>query len=129
MNKDSDTNPALRPPGEDRRQWMRYPVRLSALCRAAEIENASPWLAQIQNISHEGLKIVCRRSVEVGTKILISPSDVNVIPRVARVVHVTSGSEGTWILGCEFIRELLDEAELLSWIRSQNGKHPRERAS
>ena len=108
---------------------MRYPVRLSGLCRAAEVDNTSTWFAQIENISHEGLKIVCRRPVEVGTKILISPSDVSVLPRVARGVHVTCGSEGTWILGCEFTRELLDEAELLSWIRSQNGKHPRDRAS
>jgi hypothetical protein len=129
MKKDSETNPALRPPGEDRRQWVRYPVRLSALCRVADAENASTWFAQIQNVSHEGLKIVCRRPVAVGTKILISPSNLSVLPRVARVVHVTSGSDGNWILGCAFTRELLDEAELLNWIRSQNGKRPRDRAS
>jgi hypothetical protein len=129
MKKDSENNPTLRPPGEDRRQWVRYPVRLSALCRAAEVENASTWFAQIQNISHEGLKIVCRRPVEVGTKILISPSDAGVLPRVARVVHVASGADGSWILGCAFTRDLLDEAELLTWIRSQKGKRPRDRAS
>src|SRR5438477_7946666 len=104
MQKD-DKVPDLRPPGEDRRQWVRYPMRLTCLCRAADIENGSTWLAQIQNISHEGLRILCRRPVETGTKILISPSDPRVLPRIVRVVHVANGVDGNWIIGCAFARE------------------------
>ena len=127
MQKD-DKVPDLRPPGEDRRQWVRYPMRLTCLCRAADIENGSTWLAQIQNISHEGLKILCRRPVETGTKILISPSDPMVLPRIVRVVHVANGVDGNWIIGCAFTRELLDEGELLNWIKSQNGNRSRDAA-
>jgi hypothetical protein len=122
MKKDNEINPALRPPGEDRRKWVRYPMRLTGLCRVADIDNGSTWIAQIQNISHEGLKMLCRRPLERGIKILISPSNPSVLPRIARVVHVISGAEGNWIIGCVFTRELLDEGELLTWIKSQNGK-------
>jgi hypothetical protein len=126
--KNDDKVPDLRPAGEDRRQWVRYPMRLASLCRAADIENGSTWLAQIQNISHEGLKILCRRPVEPGTKILISPFDPKVLPRIARVIHVANGVDENWIIGCVFTRELLDEAELLNWIKSQNGKRSRDAA-
>jgi hypothetical protein len=100
--------PILRPPGEDRRQWVRYPIRLPTSCRVADIVDGSSWLAQIQNISHEGVKISCRHS--------------KLLPRLARVVHVENGFEGNWIIGCTFTRELMDERELLAWLKSQNGK-------
>jgi len=122
MQKDNEINPTLRPPGEDRRQWVRYPVRLTSLCRAADVENSSTWPAQIRNVSHKGLKMLCRRPLEVGRKILISPSDANVQPRIAQVVRVANGKDGNWIIGCVFAQELLDEEELLKWIKSQNGK-------
>jgi hypothetical protein len=88
----------------------------------ADIVDGSSWLAQIQNISHEGVKISCRHSAERGTTILISPSDAKLLPRLARVVHVENGFEGNWIIGCTFTRELMDERELLAWLKSQNGK-------
>ena len=116
--------PILRPPGEDRRQWVRYPVRLTANCQAVDEANGSTWLAQIQNISHGGLKMLCRHPVERGAIILISPTDPRVLPQLARVVHVTDGSDGSRIVGCVFTRKLLDEKDLLAWVKSQDGKPP-----
>src|SRR5260370_1600386 len=99
--------PILRPPGEDRRQWVRYPVRLTATCRAVDEANGSTWLAQIQNISHEGLKMLCRHPLERGATIFICPADPGVLPQLARVVHVTDGSDRNRIVACVFTRKLL----------------------
>jgi hypothetical protein len=122
MPEDAKTrDPILQPPGEDRRQWVRYPVRLTAHCRCTDRANEFIWPAQIQNISHEGLKILCRYPVERGAAILISPSDPKVLPQFARVVHTTEGSDGDRIIGCAFTRQLLNEKDLLAWVKSQNG--------
>ena len=115
------SEPILQPPGEDRRQWVRYPIRLAVSCRIGENAERSSWLGQIQNVSHGGVKILCRRPVEPGTMILVSPADSRLLPRLARVLHTINGSDGNWILGCAF-RELVDERELLAWLKSQNGK-------
>jgi len=118
----SNLGPLLRPPGEDRRQWVRYPIRLTTSCRVAEKVDGSTWLAQIRNISHGGVKIICKRPAELGTTLLISPSNAKLLPHVARVVHVANGFEGNWTIGCTFTQELMDENDLLAWLKSQNGK-------
>ena len=40
----------------DRRQWVRYPVRLAATCRAGGSADEPVWSAQVQDISHGGLR-------------------------------------------------------------------------
>ncbi len=123
MPEDPKTRrPILRPPGEDRRQWVRYPVRLTAHCQCMDRANEFTWSAQVQNISHGGLKLLCRHPVERGATILISPSDPKVLPQIARVVHITDGSGGNRIIGCAFTQQLLNEKDLLAWVKSQDGK-------
>jgi hypothetical protein len=125
MPEDPKTRePILQPPGEDRRLWVRYPVRLTVHCRCMDRANEFTWPAQIQNISHEGLKMLCRYAVEQGATILISPADPKVLPQLARVVHVTDGSDGSRVVGCVFTRKLLDEKDLLAWVKGQDGKPP-----
>jgi hypothetical protein len=80
-------------------------------------------MVEIRNISHGGLKLLCRRPLVHGAAILISPAVAKVPPQIARVVHVTEGANGTKIVGCAFIGKLLGEKDLLAWIKAQNGKH------
>jgi hypothetical protein len=118
----ANSNMLSRPTGEDRRRWIRYPVRLSIKCRLAGCAQESPWSAQVQNISHGGIKIFCRHLVTPGATILISPPYPKLLPQLARVIHVSDGSDGNKIVGCAFPQELLDEEELLTWVKNQNGR-------
>jgi len=112
------------PLGEDRRHWVRYPVRLTIRCQIAGSENGPAWPAQVHNISHGGMKLLCRHSVERGTTILVSPSHPKLLPQLVRLIHVSEANDGNRIVGCEFARELLGDRELLMWGKNQNGKPP-----
>ncbi len=106
----------------DRRQWVRYPVRLAATCRAGGSVDEPVWSAQVQDISHGGLRLMCPHSMDLETTVLISPSYPRLLPRLARVVCVRDRPDGNWMVGCAFTREPIDERELLRWVQYQNGK-------
>lgn len=108
--------------GVDRRQWIRYPVRLAINCRLDQSPDEPAWPALVQNVSHGGLRLLGPQSVDQGAIIAITPSNPQLLPRFARVVYVREKQDGKWIIGCAFTRERIDERELLKWIKHQNGK-------
>src|SRR5713101_181256 len=82
----------------DRRQWIRYPVRLTINCQPGGSPDKPGWPALVQNISHGGLRLLCPHSLDQGTTILISPSYPRLLPQLARVAYVRGGSDGNWMV-------------------------------
>ena len=67
------------------------------------------WYGCVADLSLGGVRLVLDRRVEVGAVLRIrvrrgleGPSAL----LLARVIHVTQGVEGQWVLGCQFPVEL-----------------------
>jgi hypothetical protein len=99
---------------EDQREWKRFPSSLTATFQNAAAEDALQVPAKVLNVSASGVGLHTDRYVENGTLLSVelhNSAGTTEKTMLACVVHVTQQSDGTWALGCNFIRSL-DEAEL-----------------
>ncbi len=96
----------------DQRTWMRFATRLTATYQkigAADTENHS---AQVINVSASGVGLLVTAEVEAGALLSVDLTSTDgkfVRTILACVVHVSTQSNGSWALGCNFIRELSEE--------------------
>jgi hypothetical protein len=95
--------------GTDRRESVRFPSSLDAICWQPGAAHGEPWSAVVKDISIGGVGLISRRSIEKGERFLIKLQNNFVDmsgPMQARVVHVSPNGDDGWLIGCEFLREL-----------------------
>jgi serine/threonine protein kinase len=97
----------------ERRGGRRFAVELVATCRAVVNVAGKRWPAWIIDVSHTGLCLNGQRRFEPGTILDIAftlPSDEIGISELARVRWARSTDAKSWLIGCEFVQPISDEA-------------------
>jgi c-di-GMP-binding flagellar brake protein YcgR len=95
--------------GIERRQSVRFPSSLDAICWQPGSPRGEPWSAIVENISVGGIGLLCRRPIVEGSLFLIKLQNNFVdmsSPMHARAVHVSAKGEESWLIGCQFLHEL-----------------------
>jgi hypothetical protein len=96
----------------ERRALVRQPSRQTLCLSEADTKEEILWVARIQDICREGVRLLIMQRFEPGTLLRLevpgkSPETPLLIQ--ARVVHVVPYSNGSFGLGCAFSRLLTDE--------------------
>jgi hypothetical protein len=102
----------VRHDAKDKRVWMRFPVDLRARIQKVGATVNPLHDGQILNLSPSGVCILVKDQIETGTLLsvdMVNPAGEVVKTMLSCVVHVTGHPEGTFSLGCNFIRQLQEE--------------------
>ncbi len=101
----------------EKRHAARQSCAIEATSRPMEVGDGMAWGGTVKDVSAGGLKLGLCFPFSPGTYLAVdlqSPTGSLNRTLVCRVVHVHDDADGTWILGCEFIKPLTDsEVELL----------------
>ena len=99
-------------PGIDRRAAVRHFVKPGVTSTACIPQQTRPWKAIIQDLSTTGIGLVMLQSFDGGTELaveLFSPDMLLSYTVLTRVAHATQQANGSWLVGCRFVRELSEE--------------------
>jgi len=94
---------------KERRTSKRYRCSSIALARLHLVGAGTNVEAWACNLSEEGVGLNLPYPLEVGATLAIRMRGCQPVPAVvmpARVVHATKQADGTWRIGCEFVRPL-----------------------
>jgi hypothetical protein len=97
--------------GFERRALVRQPSRRT-LCLSADAKEEVLWVARIQDICREGVRLLLLRRFEPGTLLRLEvPGKLQETPLLvqARVIHVVPYANGAFGLGCAFSLPLTEE--------------------
>jgi hypothetical protein len=104
-------------PKTERRAWVRIPTSQQVSCQpvaaTTAVQGETIWLGNFRNISHRGMSLLLDRRFEPGSLLLIELADKAKSGArywSVRVVNVTPEVKRRWIMGCEFIHPLSEEA-------------------
>jgi hypothetical protein len=101
----------------EQRAMARQSCLIEATSRPIEVSDGMAWGGTVRDISTGGLKLGICFPFSPGTFLAVEmQSTGGTVSRafVCSVVHVHDHADGTWTLGCEFIKPLSDsEVELL----------------
>jgi c-di-GMP-binding flagellar brake protein YcgR len=114
--------PPERPPGEERRGYVRYHYRSAPALRYQVRASFEAGWAVLRDISAGGVGLLLSERLAPGSVVLIRLGDSlpeGAQTRLARVVHATARRSGAWLVGCEFTPPLSEEE--LAAIRLQLG--------
>jgi hypothetical protein len=103
----------------ERRIAVRYSYDVEATCQPGSVlVSGNCWPAKAYNISTSGIGLILTRSFQPGTllKIELQGSSTGPTCVLASVVHVTPRSQGEWLVGCAFLREMAED-ELQSLLK------------
>ena|SRR6266446_1750883 len=95
----------------NRRRAERHATQMEALTRPVDANDTLWWGATVQDISSTGIGIRLCFPFKPGTYLamdLKAPEGLN-RTILSRVVHVRDQADGTWQLGCEFVKALNDD--------------------
>jgi hypothetical protein len=112
----------MRPPSaSDRRALVRQPSRQTLCVSESETKEEILWVARIQDICREGVRLLVMRPFDPGIWLRLevpgkSPETPVLIQ--ARVIHVVPYPNGSFGLGCAFSRPLT-EKELKKLVLDQ----------
>jgi hypothetical protein len=99
----------------ERRLAERHPSKREALTRPLEAEVTLAWGASVRDISTSGIGLTLCYPFPAGTYLTVDldlPESAAPAPSwLARVVHAQDQPDGTWHVGCEFVKPL-SEGEL-----------------
>jgi hypothetical protein len=101
----------MQPPKAECRVSERRACQVQASCQPASA-NETRWKAVVEDISPTGLRIRLPRRFEPQTGLAVElPGKDGEDPSTiyARVVHVRSAGDGSWVLGCRLVGELSDD--------------------
>jgi c-di-GMP-binding flagellar brake protein YcgR len=101
----------LSPPA-DQRKWVRFPCDLPSSYRRIRVTERQHTSARVIDISASGVGLLVSHFVNVGTLLslqLCGPDGQLALTILACVVRIAAHTDGQWILGCNFIRELTDK--------------------
>jgi len=121
--------------GAECRIWERHGCDVEAACQpiASRSNHDLMWTAKIRDISVGGIGFTVDRRFEKGTTLFIEcqiEGAESSGPFMARVVHATPQSRGSWIIGCAFIKQLTAEEveDLLRSAEQQVHRQPKRLA-
>lgn len=92
----------------DKRCSARQECTLEATSRPVEVPDSVCWGGTVQDVSAGGLGLAICYPFSPGTHLaidLVTPAGKH-RALLARVVHVHDQADGTWLLGCEFVKPL-----------------------
>jgi hypothetical protein len=96
----------------ERRTAERYPWNLLTTGHVLGPRANITWVARIANIASQGVGLVHRSHVKPGTILVFTLPGANQKlsrPFPVRVVHVRQETADTWLLGCAFVRKVIEE--------------------
>jgi hypothetical protein len=106
-----------RPPKDEQRAWVRFATSQEACCQFIAVlrneEGETGWWGRLRNVSTGGLALGLKRCFKAGSFLVIQISDrANGEPRrfPVRVASATAQANGDWLIGCEFLHPLSEEA-------------------
>jgi len=95
----------------ERRSALRHLCKYEAVSRAADERDGICWGATVQDISATGVGLNLCFPFRLGTYLAIDIQTPDANRSVlGRVVHVADKSDGTWVIGCEFVKPLDERA-------------------
>jgi hypothetical protein len=100
----------------ERRSSPRYPSNREALARPIEGSDAIWWGAKVRDLSTTGIGLSLCFPFRPGTFLAVDLQGPigGTHTLLTRVVHARDQSDGTWHVGCEFVKALTDsEVELM----------------
>jgi hypothetical protein len=120
--RDDDLTPfgarVERPRGPDQRRWVRFACDFEARYRLIRGTEGEPQSARVLDISASGIGLAAAHPVDGGTLVSLELPSTGGRPFkiLACVVRTRQQQDGSWLLGCNFIREL-QENELQQLLR------------
>jgi hypothetical protein len=102
--------------GIDRRSAQRHHVAMEALSRPLDGQDSIWWGATVRDLSNSGIGLALCFPFRPGTFLAIDLHGPKSGARtlLARVIQARDQTDGTWHVGCEFIRNLSEsDMELL----------------
>ena len=105
--------PAPETTNPEQRASERHPCALEAVSCPLDAPESLCWGATVQNISAGGIGLTLCYPFKPGTYLAISlQATDNPRTLLGRVVHVGDLSDGKWFIGCEFVQELDNVAQV-----------------
>ena len=94
----------------ERRGSERHAASIEALTRPLEAQDTLWWGAVVRDISTTGLGLSLCYPFRPGTYLAVDVQSASGGGRtfLTRVIHVQDKADGTWHLGCEFVKKLTD---------------------
>jgi hypothetical protein len=96
----------------DRRSAERHATEWEALTRPLDTADGIGWGAAIRDISTTGIGLSLCYPFRAGTYLAVDIHGPEGLTRslLTRVVHAHDQFDGTWHVGCEFVKPLVDSA-------------------
>ena len=94
---------------------MHYACEVEALSRPLDSTNVISWGSTVVDVSHAGIGLILCYPFKLGTFLAVDLECAQgVRTYLASVAHVNDRFDGTWLVGCEFTRQLTaDELQSL----------------
>jgi hypothetical protein len=102
----------VRPAPPDLRTWTRFASGAKATIQTGKAAGQSSLPAKVLNISANGVAIRVAQPVEAGTILSLElqrSTAASPLTLLACVARVEATTDGEWLLGCTFSRELSDK--------------------
>src|SRR5439155_19926880 len=105
-----------RVPATERRAWVRFPSDQEVCCQPIASRGAADsemgWMGRVRDVSLGGIALILKRRFEPNTVLTVDLSTKSgeaSCCQLVRVVRVTPGTNGCWIVGCVFANTLTEE--------------------
>ena len=99
----------------EKRASERRPCNLEAISCLLDAPETLCWGATVQDISAGGIGLTLCYPFKPGTYLAINVQNPQKpCSLLGRVIHVSDQSDGTWFIGCEFIKQINNAVELSS---------------
>ena len=96
----------------ERRQIERRDCQLDATTRPLDTQDTLAWGASVRDVSPSGIGLTLCFPFRAGTYLAIDltgkTSDKSAFTVLSRVVQVRDQNDGSWHVGCEFVKPLSD---------------------
>jgi hypothetical protein len=99
----------------EQRSSERHPCLLEAVSCPLDAPETLCWGATVQDLSAGGIGLTLCYPFKPGTYLAINvqrPEEPCTL--LGRVIHVSDQADGTWFIGCEFVKQIDNVVELLS---------------
>ena len=95
----------------DRRSSERHAGNIEAITKPLDAADAITWGAQVRDVSRQGLGLVLCYPFRAGAYLAVDLKEPagGIRTLLTRVVHAQDQADGTWHVGCEFVKPLSDD--------------------
>jgi len=97
----------------EQRSSERHPCHLEAVSCPLDAPETLCWGATVQDLSAGGIGLTLCYPFKPGTYLAINVQNPENRTLLGRVIHVADQADGTWFIGCEFVKQIDNVVELL----------------